>query len=192
MIEKWKVTTEPSIEPVTLAEMKLDLRIETACTADDALITSLIKAARQYCEDYEYRAYITQTITKKMNWLPFEIILPKPNLLTVTSITYVDTAGDTQTLSSSLYDVDTFREPGAITRAYNANYPSIRGDINGVTIVYTAGYGATTADVPEKTKSAIKLMCVHLYENRAAVTDTAMTELPLGVKALLNDRMRTV
>ena len=178
------------MEPVTLDEMKTHLRVD--CTADDDLITSLIVASREWCEMYENRAYITQTITANTFWLPDQIILPKPLLQSVTSITYVDIAGDTQTVSSDLYDVDTVREPGQITRAYNETYPSVRGDVNGVTIVYKAGYGDTAEDVPERVKAAIKLMCGHLYEHRETVSDISMEDIPMGVKSLLYERMKTV
>jgi uncharacterized phiE125 gp8 family phage protein len=187
---EYQITTQPAIEPVTLDEAKLNLRVD--CTADDALITALIVAARRWCEQYENRAYITQTITAKTFWLLSEIILPLPLLQSVTSITYVDLAGDTQTLSNTLYDVDTFREPGRVTRAFNATYPSVRGDINGVTIVYKAGYGDASTDVPQETIQAIQLFIAHLYENRVAVTEISMNTLPLGVKALLNKRVKTV
>ena len=187
---KWQVTTEPSVEPVTLDEAKLNLRVD--CDVDDDLITALIVAARRSCEDYENRAYITQTITAKTFYLPDQIILPRPLLQSVTSVAYVDTAGDEQTLSSDLYDVDVYREPGQITRAYGENYPSVRGDVNGVTIVYKAGYGDASTDVPQETIQAIQLMIAHLYENRIAVTDVNMNILPMGVKYLLNKRVKTV
>jgi uncharacterized phiE125 gp8 family phage protein len=61
-----------------------------------------------------------------------------------------------------------------------------------VTIVYKAGYGDASTDVPDKTIAAIKLFCGHLYENRIAVTDMNLIEIPLGVKALLNARVKTV
>jgi uncharacterized phiE125 gp8 family phage protein len=187
---EYQITTQPDVEPITLDEAKLNLRV--VCDADDDLITALIVAARRWCEQYENRAYITQTITAKTFWLPSEIILPLPLLQLVTSITYIDTAGDEQTLSSDLYDVDVYREPGRVTKAYGESYPSLRGDINGVTIIYKAGYGDTAADVPQETRQAIQLFVAHLYENRVAVTDINMNVLPLGVKALLNKRAKTV
>jgi uncharacterized phiE125 gp8 family phage protein len=182
---KWQVTTEPDVEPITLDEAKLNLRVD--CDADDALITALIVAARRWCEDYENRAYITQTITAKTFWLPAQIILPRPMLQSVTSITYVDQAGDTQTLSSDLYDVDIFREPGQVTRAVNATYPTVRGDVNGVTIVYVAGYGDASTDVPQETIQAIQIMITYYYEDR-----TGSNPIPEAVKNLLNKRVKTV
>lgn len=182
---KWQVTTKPTDEPITLDEAKLNLRV--TCDADDDLITALIVAARRWCEDYENRAYITQTITAKTFWLPDRIILPRPLLQSVTSVTYVDTAGDTQTLSDALYDVDTFREPGQITKAFNAIYPSIRGDVNGVTIVYKAGYGDASTDVPQETIQAIQIMTAYYYDDRAGENP-----IPEAVKNLLNKRVKTV
>ena len=190
MIEKWRVTDEPDVEPVTLDDMKLHLRVE--CTADDTLITALIVAARQWCEDYEHRAYITQTITAKLDCLPRRMILPKPRLQEVSSVKYIDTGGDEQTLSSDLYDVDTYREPGQIVRGYNDTYPDTLDVVNAVEVIYVAGYGDASTDVPSKAIAAIKLLCAHLYENRIAVTDMTMEEIPLGVKNLLNARARTV
>lgn len=190
MIEKWRVTSEPEVEPVTLDEMKLHLRVE--CDADDDLITAQIVAARQWCEDYEHRAYITQTITAKLDFLPPRMILPKPRLQSVTSVKYIDTGGDEQTLSSGLYDVDLFREPGQIVRGFNDTYPDTLDVVNAVEVIYKAGYGDAASDVPGKTIAAIKLFVAHLYENRIAVTDMTMAEIPLGVKNLLNARARTV
>lgn len=48
----------PAVEPVTLAEAKLHLRVDIA--DDDAMITSLIKAAREFCETELRQALITQ------------------------------------------------------------------------------------------------------------------------------------
>ena len=182
---KWQVTTEPTVEPVNLVDAKLNLRVD--CDADDALITALIVAARRWCEDYENRAYITQTITARTFWLPDQIILPRPLLQSVTSVTYVDQAGDTQTLSSALYDVDIVREPGQITRAFNATYPTVRGDVNGVTIVYVAGYGDASTDVPQETIQAIQIMIAYYYTDRMGENP-----IPDAVKNLLNKRVKTV
>jgi uncharacterized phiE125 gp8 family phage protein len=178
----WKVTTSPTIEPVSLAEGKLHLKIETADTADDTLISALIKAAREFCEGYQNRAYIERAITMKLDDFPDEIILPAPPLISVTSVKYIDTAGTQQTLAGTVYTVDTTSEPGRVVLAYNQSWPSIRGDANGVEVVYKAGYGAAAANVPEGVKAAIKLMLTHLYENRG--DDNA--QIPESVKNILS------
>lgn len=190
MITKWRVSTAPELEPVTLTQMKLHLRVD--CDTDDDLITALIVAAREWCEDYERRAYISQSITAKLDYLPTKIILPKPRLQAVTSIKYIDLSGNEQPLSSSLYDVDIYREPGQVVRGYNDSYPSTLDVVNAVEVIYITGYGDAAADVPDKTIAAIKLFAAHLYENRIAVTDIRQVEMPLGLKSLLNARANTV
>lgn len=53
--------SEPEIEPVTLAEMKLHLRCFDSITSEDEMIESLITAGREWVEDYTGRALIDQT-----------------------------------------------------------------------------------------------------------------------------------
>lgn len=180
----WKVTTTPSVEPVTLAEAKLNSRVDL--TDEDDLITSLIKVAREWCERFQNRAYITQSITLTLDEFPDVFELPMPPLQSVTSIKYIDTDGIQQTLDSSVYDVDAQSEPGRIALAYAQSWPGIRGDINSVEVIYVAGYGDTADDVPERVKSAIKLLVEHLYVNRGIATERTLKEVPFSIRSLLS------
>lgn len=54
-------TSGPAFEPVTLAEMKLHLRTYASDTSEDALISSLITAAREWAENFTGRALVDQT-----------------------------------------------------------------------------------------------------------------------------------
>ena len=185
----WKITTAAAAQAVTTAEAKSHLRVDTS--DDDTLIASLITAATTWCEDYENRAYITQTITANLDKFSSEIILPRPPLQSVTTIKYLDAAGDQQTLSSAVYDVDIIREPGRVTLAYNQTWPTIRSIINAVEIIYKAGYGDASTNVPERARAAIKLLVGHLYENRELATPVALQQIPFTIKNLLNSRMPT-
>lgn len=53
-----KLTTAPAVEPVTLSEAKAHLRLDIS--DDDALITTLITAARVHAENVCRRAFVTQ------------------------------------------------------------------------------------------------------------------------------------
>ncbi len=181
----YKTTTVPATEPVTLAEAKLSVRVETAFTADDDLLTGYIKAARQWCEQFANRAYITQTITLKMDRFQRQTKLPRSPLISVSSINYIDTAGDSQLLSTDIYAVDTISEPGLVTLKHNQSFPATRREHHAVTIVYIAGYGAA-ADVPQTAKQAILLLVAHWYEHRYAACDVQMHMVPFGVKSLLS------
>lgn len=166
MIQRYALSevTAPATEPVTAAEFKLWSRIDTS--ADDTLIASLITAARRWCEDYCDRAFINTTFDLALDSFRQPIRLPRAPLSSVTSISYVDTAGSTQVLSSSVYRVDSISEPARITLAYAQSWPSIQQVTNAVTIRFVAGYGSAASDVPEGIKTAIKEVAASLYEQR--------------------------
>ena len=188
----WKVSTLPTTEPVSRTEMKLHLRVDHA--TDDDLIDGLTQAAREWCEAYEGRAYMTQTITAYMDSFESETELPRPPLLSVTSIKYYDTAGSQQTLSSSYYDVDTTKEPGRITLAYGYSWPAVRDVVNTVEIIYKAGYSETEDDsdsVPARVKAAMKLLVGHWYEHRESASEVNISEIPIGIYNLLCERSFT-
>lgn len=183
------VVTPPASEPLTLAEARLHLREDFG---DDDHIESLIVAARQYCETYTNRAFITTTFRLTLDAFPCGdvIELPRPNLLTVTSIQYVDENGDTQTFSSSDYSVDTGSLPGRIVLGYAESWPTTRCQRNAVTVNYTAGYGATATSVPDTIKSAMRLVLGDLWENREGkITGTIATENPTVAALLWSERV---
>jgi len=172
-------TAAPATEPVTLAEAKSHLRVDG--TDDDTLITELIKGARQLVEGNTGRSLITQTWRLTLDRFPRNdeaIRLERPPLVSVESVTYVDTNGATQTMATSDYIVDTSHVQGEVALAYDKTWPDARAQQNAVLVNYTAGYGAASA-VPEALKAAIKLRLGDLYENReASVIGTIHTANP--------------
>jgi len=179
----WYVSTAPTEEPVTLIEAKNHLRVDHG--DDDSLISALLQAAREWCEGYQGRAYMQRTITLKLDTFYDMLELPDPPLVSVTSVQYVDTDGNTQTLGSTYYTVDTTSEPGRIHLAYNQTWPQHRDIPHAVTITFVAGYSSRAA-VPARFKAAIKLLLGHLYEHREVVTELALKKVPMAVESLLN------
>jgi uncharacterized phiE125 gp8 family phage protein len=138
-------------------------------TTADPWLTAGIIAAREYGETFTHRAFITQTHDLKLDGFPCSddaIRLPKAPLISITSVTYVDTNGDTQTWSNTLYTVDAPSGPkaerGRIVPNYGQVFPSTRDVINAVTVRFVAGYGAASA-VPSLIKTCLK---EHLRANR--------------------------
>lgn len=184
-----KLITDATEEPVTLDEAKDHLRVDG--TDEDALIMAYIKAARRQCEMISRRAFVTQTwelaltTWQLQNWIE----LPNPPLQSVTSITYIDSAGVSAVMSSADYVVDTYSQPGRVVLGYSKCWPSVTLRPGPSVIVrYVAGYGAPK-DVPETYKQAIKLLVGHFYENREAVVlQTGLVQgavTPMAVDALL-------
>lgn len=161
---KYQVTTAAASEPVTLSEAKLWLKVDFS--ADDDLITALIQAAREMVENYTNRKLMPQTVTEKFNAFPSDnIILSAAPVSGVTSITYTDEDGTTQTLSSSKYIVQDYALPAQISVAYSETWPTTRDEADSVTVVYTVGYDDADS-VPQALKNAIKMTLAYMYENR--------------------------
>jgi len=137
----FKITTPPTHLPVSLAEAKRHLRVTDSNS--DTVITNMIAAAFRWCELYQGLSWLYQTITIKLDAFADTMILSMPPLIAVDSITYVDSNGDTQTLSTSVYDVDTTSSPGRVTLAYDQTWPATRSVHHAVTITAKAGHVAT-------------------------------------------------
>lgn len=179
-----QVSVPPAIEPVSLDEMKLHLRVDH--DEEDSLIAALITAAREQAEAFTNRAFIEQTLVMKLDTFPDVIKLPRPRLISLTSIAYLDGSGVSQTLSSSLYRVGSNHEPARITEAYGQSWPTSYDVEDAVTVTYKAGYGTATTSVPGSIKAAIKLIVESLYENRGELTQgVTVSEIPMTSRALL-------
>lgn len=165
------LVTAPTVEAVSMNEILAHLRVTSR---DDVLyIQSLVTAATEFAQTFTRRQFVTATYRLSMDSLGSsqyrneagQIELPLPPLQSVSSITYKDADGVSQTLTASLYTVDSYSEPGRIVTAYNATWPTDRADTNAVSIQFIAGYGVAY-QVPERIKQAIKLIVGHMYEVR--------------------------
>ncbi len=187
--QHWNLTetVAPTVEPVTLAEAKIHLRQDFP--DDDDLITTLIAAARQHISMFTRRAFVDTTYTMKLDAYPTEIWVPRSPLSSVTSITYIDSDGNSQTEASSVYDVDTDTEPGRISLADGQSWSDTRQQNNAVTVTFVAGYGAAATNVPETIRAAIKLLVGHWYQSREAVAVSIggnIVEIPLALQMILD------
>lgn len=182
-----KQTSAPATEPITLAQAKAQCRVDIS-DDDDLFNDLIIPSARQYIEEATRRAFITQTWRLSLECWPDRnyIQLPKPPLVSVTSVTYTDNAGSATVLSSALYGVDTDSEPGRVVLNYGEVWPSATlRTMNPIQIIYVAGYGAASA-VPARFKQAILLLVGHWYENREAIVlGTISKEIELAVNSLI-------
>lgn len=178
--------TAPGEEPVTLAEAKLHCRVEDV--ADNALITALITAARQQAEHRTGRALITQGFEYTLDRFPAgEIRLPKPSLVSVQTVKYLDADGTLQTLANTEYQVITGELVGRIVPAYGKAWPACRLQPDAIAINYTCGYGAA-ANVPASIKTWMLLAVGTWYAQREGViTVTTVAELPRDFFAALLD-----
>lgn len=185
---RYTQTTAPIGEPVELADIVQQVRFVDA--PDRTYANGLITKARRYVETRLQRQLLTASWSMYLDGFPEEIEVRRLPVLTVASITYVDTAGDTQTLSSSLYQTDLAcpDAPGRIKPAYGEAWPSTRsGDYNAVTVAFTAGYGTDAEDVPETIRHAIMMLVAWWFDQREPVSiGGVVNPLPFTVQSLID------
>jgi uncharacterized phiE125 gp8 family phage protein len=176
--------TPPALEPVSLADAKLHMRIDG--DDDDALITAAIVAARAHVEANTRRVLIAQEWRVYLDRWPRgrAVRLPVAPLISVDEVRVFDAAGTPAVVDPATYEVDAVSVPG---RLVLSNGPLAVGpSVNGIEIDVTAGYGATSIDVPTPLRQAIMMLVAHWYEHRGAVGhDQAGWIPPLGYDALL-------
>ena len=204
--------TGPTVEPVTLTQLKEHLRIDAGMTADDAILGLYLVAARQYAEKYTRRAFLPQQCTLNLDHFPLwrfsntlnssqrrdfpyfgvafdsiAIRLPKPRCISVDSVVYLDPTGTSQTIDPSTYYVDTSSEPARLVPKSGLTWPYTQTYLPGsITVTFTTGSYATPADVPNTIVMAILLLCGHWYAHSESTTEAMLNEIPFGVKALLD------
>lgn len=182
----------PTSDLITLADAKAQLCLFHA--DDDALLTRLISAATMLVEGPTGCgiALLTQTWRASHNGFPCgPIRIGLSPVQAITSITYTDAAGDTQTLSPSLYRFDADEKIAAIYPAPNSAWPTTAIQPGSMKVTFTAGFGDDPEDVPADLIHAVLMLVGHFYENREATSPGALREVPMGVGAIL-DRYRVL
>ena len=202
--------TDATVEPITLAQAKEHLRVDT--TDDDDLITSLISAARQQVEAYTRRALLQQTWrlsfdAKQLNASETDdasmmallgipdlkgsiIELPRPPLMAIATdgVKYYSTANVEATFAASNYLVSVYSTPGRICLNDGCVWPTGLRAIDSLVITYTAGYGTTAGTVPYDLRNAVKRLVNTLYEQREdfVVGQTISRDVPSDAKSLMD------
>jgi len=200
------ITTQPTLEPVTVTECKQYMRVDS--TDDDDLITDMIIAARELCEQHTRRKFITTGITLALDAFPVtrreswwdgvrdgaitelngyakKIQLPFPPAISVASITTYDESNASAVYSASNYRLDT---DGNILLNDGAIWPINLRDADAVRIVYTCGYGASPTAVPYAIKQAIKMTVAALYDDRSCFALPDGAQQALAPYRVMNER----
>jgi uncharacterized phiE125 gp8 family phage protein len=175
----------PAVEPLTLAEAKLFLRVEH--DDDDDLIAALIAGSRIHVEAQTRRALITQTWRLTRDAWPQSgcfFVLPVPLVSLVAARVYTSESA-TQALDLAAFTVDKAPAP-ALLAFVPGTLPSPGRAKAGVELDVTTGYGAAPANVPAPLRQAIRLLTAHWYENRGLVAvGQSVAGLPASVGALI-------
>lgn len=195
---KSKVTIQPTIEPVTLEEVKEHLRIDS--NEEDPLINSYIEAARIIAEDSTGRKFISQTLVGYTDTLGGSIVhgewwngtregtyfthianrkavleLDWAPCISITQIDTIDGDNTENTYAATNYYLENYDDDmfPSVHLNENADIPTDLRDRNAVKVTYVAGYGTTRNSVPMSLRHSIKMMAATLYNKRGDCSDCA-------------------
>lgn len=175
--------TPPATAAVDLATVKQHLRVDTA--AEDDLIASYVEAATRHLDGFDGilgRCLVSQTWQEQFRYFgSVRIPLRLAPVLSISSVNYVDSDGETQTVASDVYRRQKRAGEFYVELVDGATWPSqIAARDDAVTITYVAGYGAASA-VPPAIVQAILLITGDFYENReTVVTGTVAAAIPMS------------
>lgn len=155
----------PASEPITLAEAKVHLRVDH--DGEDALISSMITAARATVETLTRRALIEQRWRLTRDAWPASGLIPVPvnPLRSIDAVSVLDIDGEEVDVPLEAFRLDVARLPGLI-RLVGTDVPSPGCEPAGISIDFTAGHGPGAASVPAPLTEAVRVVLAHFYEHR--------------------------
>lgn len=145
-----------AVEPVTLNELKDFAKVSG--TAEDAILSSLITAAREICEKYTWISMVQRTITTWFNNYNGGTYLPYGPVGTITSVSDADG-------NAVSYEV------------LGTDFKQILSPRTTLKAIYQGG----EATCPDIFKTAIKAQALFMYENRG---DSPETMSPIAMMLL--------
>ena len=164
--------------PVTLFDAKAHLRVTG--TDEDTLIEALIATACEAVGQAAGRVLALETWEMADCGFLGAVRLVKSPVVEIVSVKhYAADVLTTDTLANyRLYADDDYSQVVPIT---GATWPVWQDRPDGTIIQFTAGYSV----LPDALRLAVLLMVAHLYENRSAVGDGTVKDLPLSMDYLI-------
>lgn len=175
------LVSPPAVEPITLAEAKLHLKVEH--DAEDSLISALIVSARMTAEHETGRKLITQTWEAVFDDFPpygeaFRLHTAMVPAQSISQVAYLNDAGVATVFAAENYALDAVNLPGFIFPMQGVAWPSDVADTaNAVQIRVTCGYWSAD-DVPQPIKQWMLLQIGAMKERRSALHDGKVEAIP--------------
>lgn len=179
----------PGEEPVTLADLKSQLRVEI--NDEDELLISFIAAARAHVEALTRRNLVTQNWRIYLDVWPQRscappfgrvVELPLAPVARVLAVRFYDELGVAQIVDPQQYRLDQARVPARLVIDGIGRQPGHHG--NGIEIDVVVGYGDAAA-VPAPLKQAILRLAALWFEHRHDGDIASLAPTPAVVDALV-------
>lgn len=175
--------TPPAVEPITLAEVKAHLRLDS--NDEDALLAGLVRAARCHLESETGLCLILRSLRLYLDdWPEGRVIqIARGPVQTIETVTVYDALGAPVELDVAGYMLDGTARPARLV------LPTRRASkraVNGIEIDFSAGFGESGAEVPDTLKRALLLHVAAMYELRGVLSlDEQPGAVPQGYDRLV-------
>lgn len=212
-----RLITPPATEPITLNEAKLQCGFGPMQDSDRAAsqilnekLRAFVVTAREACENYINRVFITQRWQIVLDGFPGystryerngypEIRLPKPPFQSVESFQYIDTAGVVQDLVlDASYGTDpnpptwayqlergSETQPGRLISAYPRYFPPTRLVPGNVIVKFRCGYGCPISVTTAENSTTLTLLAGSIFGSGFNADDAPVmagdTGLPISI-----------
>ena len=173
------LNTAAAVHPISVAEATKQIGVPEGDAYIEDDVRRLIPAAVELVQQRTGRQLVNATWDLRLDHWPCgldPILIPRNPLSSVTSITYSDTSGNSQTLATTVYMAITSREPGEIRLKNAQSWPSLYGQSDVIVVRFVAGYGAAASSVPETLKRACLLQLQILWDDEHREDTTKANE----------------
>lgn len=166
-------TSGPSHAPGDLADLKSFLRVNH--DDDDDLLDDLLDTAIEDVEDFLGKTLVQREVNAYWSTVDKYVELPRPPIVSITSIDKVEDDGTSTALTSSDYkefSSDNFDGRNIVV------FDNVIG--NQIEAVYQAGYASSFSGLPKRLQKA----CFHqvrLYYDNSPLSDTLQIHEPTGL-----------
>lgn len=187
-----ELVTAPAATPITLAEVKEQLRIDHS--DENSIITRLIAAATAFTDAHGAlgHAMITQTWAQWVQPHPTQTVgLLMGPVQSVLAVKYYDADNTLQTDTLSNYEVVGTGFQKSIGPKAGFNWPVTYDRPDAIRIEYTAGYGDSPSDVPHTIRHAMLMLVGHWYDNREDATRDRLENVPFGFESMIGMHRRS-
>ena len=183
-------TVAPTEWPLDLAYVRDQVLRVVNDSYEDAKIDALIREATVAAEERTDRSLMLQTWELILDRFPCgAIVLPRPPFIAVSSLTYVDADGVTQSLAVGSPADFQIIPSGHWTRAmltpnYGEVWPVARCQRDAVTVTFTAGYTDASDPQFELIKAGMEVYIAERYKQRSLTMSNAGGTMfaPLALK----------
>lgn len=175
--------TAPAAEPLSVADAKIFLRVEHG--DDDALIASLVAAARNHVEALTRCALMVQTWRLVLDrWPDSGRIKPRIGpLRTLLAARIYNESGAAGSIDIDRFVID--KSTGVIAAPGWSLSPPGRA-VAGIELDVELGFGVAPSDVPPTLLQAIRMLVAHWYENRGLIAiGQSVAMMPASVNAMI-------